>query len=127
MFSSKIDNQFIKFIKPEFVHADDRGSLTQIVSKLKWAQVNYIDSKPSSIRGNHYHKFNRELFFVIEGKFILTLELDGKKLVYEMIKNDIFIIEPLVRHSFEYLDNTKLITMYNKGVELEGNKKDIEV
>lgn len=127
MFSNKTDNNFIKFIKPDFVHKDSRGSLTQLVSGGKWSQVNYIESKPESIRGNHYHQLNRELFYVVKGRFSLILEAENTKLTYDMIADDLFIIEPLVRHSFEYLEETALITMYDKGVELENGKKDIIV
>lgn len=121
----KQNNQFIKFIKPEFTHKDDRGFLTQITSKGKWSQVNYIESDRGAIRGNHYHKLNRELFYVIKGQFYLTLERDGNKKTYDIVAKDMFVIEPFVRHSFEYVKKTMLITMYDKGVELENGKMDM--
>lgn len=54
MSESKIDNDFIKFIEPEFIHGDDRGVLSQLSSKNKWSQVNYIKSEPGAVRGNHF-------------------------------------------------------------------------
>ena len=125
MFSQKISSDFIKFINPDFTHKDDRGSLTQIVSGGKWSQVNYIDSSEGSIRGNHYHELNRELFYVISGRFFLILEKDGDRLIYDIKESDLFIIEPKVKHSFEYKQKTSLISMYDKGVELENGKMDI--
>jgi dTDP-4-dehydrorhamnose 3,5-epimerase-like enzyme len=125
MFSSKENNDFIKFIKPDFTFEDSRGSLNQIVSKGKWSQVNFIESAPSSIRGNHYHEINRELFYIIQGRFYLTLEMNGIKKMYDIVAKDLFIIEPYVLHSFEYIEKTMLIAMYDKGVELENGKKDI--
>lgn len=127
MSENKTSNNFIKFIKPDFIHKDSRGSLTQLVSGNKWSQVNYIESSPGAIRGNHYHKINRELFYVAKGRFFLVLEAENTKLTYDMVAEDLFIIEPLVRHSFEYVEETILITMYDKGVELEDGKKDIVV
>lgn len=124
--SAKINNNFIKFVNPEFTHEDDRGILVQITSKGKWTQVNYIESDTGTIRGNHYHQLNRELFYVIEGRFSLILEMgDSNKLTYDIVEGDMFIIEPFVRHSFEYLKKTMLITMYDKGVQLEAGKMDI--
>ena len=125
MFSAKVSNDFIKFVNPEFVHKDNRGALTQIVSKGKWGQVNYIESQAGAIRGNHYHEINRELFYIINGKFILILENEGKEMKYEILSGDMFIIEPFVNHSFEYLQKTMLITMYDKGVELHDGKMDM--
>jgi quercetin dioxygenase-like cupin family protein len=122
---NKDNNDLIKFILPEFIHKDDRGMLKQITSKGKWSQVNYIESDIGSIRGNHYHKINRELFYIIDGKFMLTLELNDHKMVYEIIANDLFIIEPMVKHSFDFKEKTRLISMYDKGVELENGQMDI--
>lgn len=125
MLDLKTSNDYIKFIKPDFIHKDDRGFLSQITSKGKWSQVNYIKSNIGSIRGNHYHELNRELFYVIEGRFFLILEIENTKLVYDIVAEDMFIIEPRVRHSFEYIEQTMLITMYDKGVQLENGKMDI--
>jgi quercetin dioxygenase-like cupin family protein len=125
MSNSKLSNNFIKFIKPDFIHSDNRGSLVQLCSKGKWNQVNFIKSEQGSKRGNHYHEINRELFYVIKGRFNLTLEIDNDKFTYDIIAEDMFIIEPLVRHSFEYIEETMLITMYDKGVELDFGKMDL--
>lgn len=127
MLRTKIDSDFIKFLNPEFIHEDDRGLLAQITSKGKWSQVNYIKSDVGAIRGNHYHKINRELFYVIEGRFSLILEKGNDKLIYDIVEGDMFVIEPFVRHSFEYLTKTMLITMYDQGVQLEIGKMDIVV
>lgn len=124
-FSKKINNKFIEFLECDFSHRDNRGMLVQLVSKNKWSQVNYIESEVGSLRGNHYHKINQELFYVIEGSFNLKLESKNNTIFYNIQKGDMFIIKPLVKHSFEYLAHTKLITMYDKGVELEDNKMDI--
>jgi dTDP-4-dehydrorhamnose 3,5-epimerase-like enzyme len=126
MYNIKENNDFIKFLIPEFDYKDDRGFLTQITSKGKWSQVNYIESDSGAIRGNHYHQLNRELFYVIKGRFYLTLEMNGSnKKVYDIVAKDMFVIEPFVRHSFEYVEKTMLITMYDKGVELENGKMDM--
>ena len=121
----KESNQYIKFVEPEFIYHDDRGFLAQLFSKKKWSQVNFIKSNANSIRGNHYHQVNRELFYVIDGSFFLTLEIENQKVVYNMAKGDMFIIEAEVKHSFEYITETLLISMYDNGVELENGKLDL--
>lgn len=125
-YNPKTSNSFIKFINPDFIHSDDRGTLVQLCSQNKWGQVNYIKSLKKSFRGNHFHDINKELFYVISGKFDLILELNQTKYVYEIIEKDMFIIEPKVTHSFNYKDDTLLITMYDKGVQLENGIMDIK-
>lgn len=124
-FSEKISNQLIEFISHEFIHCDDRGKLVQLVSGNEWSQINYIKSKANAFRGGHYHKINRELFYVIDGEFILSLDLRSTILKYKMVAGDMFVISPLVYHSFHFISPTDLITMYDKGVELKDGKMDI--
>ena len=60
-----------------------------------WKQVNVLYSKKDSKRGGHYHKISKESFYIITGKIKLLLE------------------------------NTIMVSMYDKGVELENGEKDI--
>lgn len=116
----------IKFIKPDFNFQDERGSLTQLVNK-GWNQVNYITSVKGSFRGNHYHTINQEAFFVISGAFKLSLEhkITKETAKYDIKAGDFFVIFPNVIHSFDYTDDTTLISLYDRGVELPNGKKDI--
>ena len=114
----------INYIKPDFVHQDERGGLYQLVSK-GYNQVNYIYSKADMIRGGHFHKINKEIFFVIRGLFRLVLESNNEKEVYIMKTGDFFEIEKGIKHTFEYIEDTELISMYELGVELENDEKDI--
>ena len=80
MFSAKINNNYIQFIDPEFIHEDGRGLLAQISSNRKWSQVNYIKSDIGAIRGNHYHPEFDEYFLITEGEGVLvTRESDESK------------------------------------------------
>ncbi len=114
----------ISILKPNFIHNDDRGTLTQLVRE-GYHQVNVIESKPGSERGGHYHKQNSEAFFVVEGSFRLRLTKDEASEVYEFRKGDMFAIHALVSHSFEFLERTILVSMYDNGVELPNGEKDI--
>ena len=119
-------NMLITFIKPDFEFSDSRGSLKQLIHD-GWKQVNYITSVGNSLRGNHYHKKNKEAFYVINGKFRLLLStIDGlTKEEYEIKKGDFFIINPFIIHSFYYLENTDIISFYDIGVEDKNGNKDI--
>ena len=114
----------IKIIEPDFIFEDDRGSLVQLVHE-GYSQINVVTSKAGVERGNHFHKINREGFYVVEGAFTLEASLNGQKETYEFRKGDMFIIEPYVMHRFIYLDDTTLVAFYDKGVELPNGSKDI--
>jgi dTDP-4-dehydrorhamnose 3,5-epimerase-like enzyme len=116
----------ITFPKPDFVFKDDRGSLKQLVSG-KWSQINFNTSVAGSIRGGHFHKENREMFFVISGKFTLTLKAPNGPISFIMEKEDFFIIEKNISHSFEFIDETLLIAAYDLGVVSTEPNKPIDI
>lgn len=111
-------------LKPNFIHEDERGGLIQLVRE-GYSQVNYIYSKKDCIRGNHYHKINTEAFYIIKGKIRLILEKEKLREEYEFNTGDMFQIFPEVRHTFEYIEDTELISLYSKGVELGNGQMDM--
>lgn len=114
----------IEFVKPDFVFENDAGCLRQLVHD-GWKQVNVVTSVKDSVRGGHCHKYNMECFYIIEGSFKLTVWKDDEKEVYEIKQGDMFLIPEYVYHTFEYHEDTVLVGMYDKGVELDENTKDI--
>lgn len=122
--NNRENTSLIKFIKPDFEFGDNRGRLTQLVSN-GWQQVNFITSLANNIRGGHYHKYNREAFYIIDGKFKLSLIKEQQTVDFIMGRGDFFIVEPYVKHVFEYIEDTNLISLYDKGVELSDGTKDI--
>lgn len=114
----------IKTLKPDFIHSDDRGCLTQLVHD-GFKQFNVIFSHKGVLRGNHYHKENDEAFFVISGKLTLEAEKDGEKESHVFAAGDMFLVPPYVIHSFYYDEDTWLASMYSNGVEKENGEKDI--
>lgn len=114
----------VKLMEPNFVLDNENGNLTQLVRE-GWSQINVITSNKNIVRGNHYHKINREAFFVISGKFKLILRQGDitEEMIFE--KGAMFMISPQQIHTFEYLEDTVLVAMYDKGVELSDGEKDI--
>mgnify|MGYP000044883371 CR=1 FL=1 len=116
----------IKFLTPDFVFEDDRGGLVQLVHS-GYKQVNVIHSKAGAIRGNHYHKCNKEAFYVIKGTFLLklsTLQGDISE-SYSMKEGTFFEIPENITHSFEFMEDTLLVSMYQNGVVNSDGTKDI--
>ena len=116
----------VKIMKPDFKFENENGSLVQLVRE-GWNQVNVLYSKKDSERGGHYHKICNEAFYIIEGKIKLILENNNDKEENEFKKGDMFMIVPFIKHRFIFLEETIMVSMYDKGVELEDGGKDIYV
>lgn len=116
----------IKILQPDFKFGDERGTLVQLV-RDGYKQVNVITSKKGCKRGGHYHKLNHEVFYVVSGAIELIARHDGKEESYRFGGGDMFDIPPLVAHDFVFQDDTILIGLYDKGVELANGEKDIYV
>lgn len=110
--------------EPDFIFENASGCLVQLVRE-GFRQINVITSVAGSKRGGHFHKINKEAFYVISGGFKLLLEEDGIQEEYRLKAGDMFLIEPYQKHYFEYTEDTVLVSMYDKGVELPRNGKDI--
>ncbi len=110
----------LKIFKPDFHFEDERGTIDQLIHE-GYKQINVITSKKGVVRGNHYHKLNNEAFYVVSGK--LELEVNGEK--YSFSAGNFFGIEPGDMHSFYYLEDTVIVSMYSEGVELPDGGKDM--
>ena len=116
----------ITFLKSYFSHKDDRGSILGISNKFNIEEINLIESKSGSVRGNHYHKKSFELFFIIEGEIEVIVQkisnggLVGKQERFIVKENDIFIIKPYIVHSFNILKDSKWIN----ALSLKHNQSD---
>jgi dTDP-4-dehydrorhamnose 3,5-epimerase-like enzyme len=113
----------ITFKTPEFKFEDSRGNFKQLFS-CGWKQVNIIISEANSTRGGHYHKNNKEFFYVIEGAFELKLQLKGISYTFLIEKDDFFEIDINTMHDFYFLEKTVIVSGYDKGV-ITAEGKDI--
>ncbi len=114
----------LEILKPDFEFNDDRGTLLQLLHG-EISQLNYVESNPASLRGGHYHKLNKEIFFIIDGEVDVTVKKDGIEESYTFKSGDMFCINKNVIHSFDYKKKSSLIVAYDKGVELPDGTKDI--
>lgn len=144
----KNEKKLINILKPDFIYNDDRGFLVQLIHQ-GYRQVNVIQSNTGAIRGGHYHKKNKEAFYVIKGELKLevwdcesssfngalenllnrsdqTIKEFSKGIEsYTFKAGDMFEILPLVVHSFTFIRDTILVSMYSSGIELSDGTKDI--
>lgn len=114
----------IEFLKPDFIFENDAGSLNNQFM-TDGSRLILFSSVGGSVRGGHYHKYNEEAFYIITGAFKLIVWLEDQKEEYEIKAGDFFMINKNVFHTFEYTEDTWLISMYSSGVELDESTKDI--
>lgn len=113
----------IERIKPDFEYEDERGILTQLVSR-GYSQVNVIWSKGGIVRGGHYHKFNTEAYYMIKGKCRVTARKKPEEESSIFKAGDFFRIGPYVTHDFDFIEDSILVTMYSLGIELDHGQMD---
>ena len=117
--------ELIEILKPDFVFEDQRGTLTQITHN-QFAQTNAVFTKANQIRGNyHYHRFTKEVFFIISGEVRVHAKLSDQKKEYLFKSGDMFLIPEEVKHRFDFLQDTYLVAFYTNRVELEDGTKDL--
>lgn len=114
----------VEILEPNFVYRDERGSMAQLVHE-GYRQVNVITSKAGSFRGGHYHRLNREAFYVVSGKLRLVAHKGTVKETRNFSEGDMFAILPFVTHDFFYITDSVLIGLYDVGIEMENGEKDI--
>jgi len=110
----------VQKIDPYAVKFDERGGFLGI-TKEGWAEINFIETAAEQIRGNHYHKETRELFFIVSGEIEITIEnlLSGEHSETRVSKGDIFVIEPYEVHTFYTKTKAQWINMLSKPIDEE--------
>ena len=110
----------IETVKPNFEFKDERGELVQLVRE-GFSQFNVITSHENVVRGGHFHKLNTEAFYIVSGKCLVKVKNEkGEQDERVFSSGDMFKIEPFIMHSFEYQEETLLVSIYSSGVEIEG-------
>ncbi len=118
----------IRSLRTDFSFVDDRGEICQILS-VPCRQVNYLYTKAGAKRGRHYHKQNREIFYVISGEVKIQAQAVGKADVREegtFSSGDAFLVEPYAIHDLTFLRDTQMVVVYDVGVEQDGQKDIFE-
>lgn len=116
----------IKIMEPDFKFQNDTGLLVQLVHD-GWKQINILYSDINSVRGGHYHKICHEVFYVVKGKLKLVLEMNENIEEYIFAESDMFMISPYQKHTFTFMEDTIMVSMYDIGVELPDGTKDIYI
>ena len=83
---------------------DDRGFIADIFYKENIEHAALIDSKPNTIRGNHYHKVTTQHMLITKGSLEYWYKTFGSKEQPKMIelkKGDFITTPPLEIHALK--------------------------
>ena len=106
-----------KFSMP-MMNADHRGGFWPI-AQSGWAEVNYAETHAGKLRGNHFHKENYELFFIIDGEVEVTLRSLKRPEPETVVVSggEAILLEPYELHTFYSRSETRWIVLLSTGID----------
>jgi mannose-6-phosphate isomerase-like protein (cupin superfamily) len=105
----------MKKITPYVSREDARGKLTGLMNSGSWEEFNYMETSAGQVRGNHYHKDTRELFYIIEGEIDVVVQFpEQAESKVTLHAGDFIEIEPMENHTFYCRTDTKWINFLSK-------------
>ncbi len=113
----------IKIINNYIVQADARGSFHGLINQGVWKEMNLIETRASVTRGNHYHEKTLELFIILKGEIqVVTQLVKNRKLYGEIFEDtvqagDVFLIEPMVNHTFQVRTDSTWINVLSEKMD----------
>ena len=95
--------------------SDERGSFEELYKSNKYGQISENIAFPNIVKGMHYHKYKKEIFYPIIGKSkIVQQSLDHQDTIIDIIDdNNKRMVEMKTNyiHSIENIDNKKTYTL----------------
>ncbi len=119
--------ELFRRIEKYFEHGDARGSIIGIINTGTWREANLISSDTGAVRGRHYHKLTEECFVILSGKILVQFRkpIPGESDLTDeaiFLAGDVFIVNPLVEHTFEILETAQWINLLS--VSMDGEHSD---
>ena len=105
----------MKRIQPYLVREDGRGRLLGLMNEGIWEEFNFLETKAGQVRGNHFHRETREVFFIIEGEVEVVIKIPGQpEIGLNLHDGDLIRLEPGETHTFHWRSNTRWINILSK-------------
>ena len=103
------------------INRDVRGVFQGITNKYTWGEINFIKTLGGVVRGGHYHKFTKELFYILEGEIEVSIRNLVTREEHQFVAKAemVFILDPYELHTFKTLTNSKWINMLSHKLDDE--------
>jgi dTDP-4-dehydrorhamnose 3,5-epimerase-like enzyme len=110
----------MRVIEPYKRFEDGRGVFLGIVNSGCWEEVNYVETKAGQVRGGHYHKETRELFFILDGEIDIEAwdaRGGGDADTLSASKGAIVIVDPYEVHTFSCRTDCRWINVLSRRID----------
>ena len=92
-FELKLFKTFCNYLSDEgysFNYAkDNRGYFEELYKSKKWGQISDNVAYPGIIKGGHYHKYKKEIFYTVIGKSEITQrDIKSNEMVVDIVDGD---------------------------------------
>ena len=105
----------MKIARPQSIHQDERGEITDIFVKEEVEYITLITSVRGSTRGNHYHEKTFQWVYVLQGRLRLLTQMPDTPVDSAILeKGDLALTMPLERHAMEALEDS-IFMVFTRG------------
>ena len=103
------------FSRPTVTHADQRGSVTELLHMGSRGQVSLNVSRPHITKGDHWHQTKHEKFIVLQGEGVIRFRKVGDSTViaYKVSGENLTVVDIPTgyTHSIENTGDTDMLTL----------------
>ena len=117
----KLYATYLSFLPPDdfartpVIHADQRGSFTELIHMGGYGQVSVNVSRPHIVKGEHWHHTKHEKFVVVSGQGVIRFRKigDGTVLTYQVSGDvpKVVDIPPGYTHNIENTGDNDMVTL----------------
>ena len=111
----------MEIIKLSPAHADNRGSITDIITDEEINAITSITFTKGAIRANHYHEHTIQWNYVLYGEILLVTQFpDDEKKSVVLKKGDLALTREYERHALQALSDSEVLVL-TRGPRAGGN------
>ncbi len=111
----------MEIIKLKPAHADNRGTITDIISDEEINAITLITFTKGAIRANHYHEHTIQWNYVLSGEILLVTQFpDAERKEIVLKKGDFALTREYERHALQALSDSEVLIL-TKGPRAGGN------
>jgi dTDP-4-dehydrorhamnose 3,5-epimerase-like enzyme len=111
----------MEFLPLYTISKDDRGAFYGITHKYTWGEINFIETRKGVVRGGHYHKYTKELFYILDGEIEIFVQnlVSREERTFLAKAGMVFVLDPYELHTFRTLTDAKWINMLSHKMDDE--------
>ena len=102
----------MEIIKLKAAHADQRGSITDLISDDEVNAVTLITFNKGAVRANHYHERTIQWNYVLSGEILLVTQIPGSEKREQILrKGDFAVTRENERHALQGITDAEVLIL----------------